>query len=208
MADETGAASRAAETGSDDAPNIEERLSKLEKILNDTSKALEDERKDNQGKDKKITELVNERKKLQEATMSKDKLLEVRESELNEQRAEWEKQRGAEKDELEKLRLEVERTKVVAKLDGFPTFLANRIVGKNADEMEADAREIMKRWVKERDKVDNARKVTSKPQTGSGKQQKSYAVEDFKENPAGKDTFANLPKEERERLFAESFDRD
>jgi flagellar motility protein MotE (MotC chaperone) len=49
MADETGAASRAPETGSDDAPNIEERLSKLEKMLKDTSKALEDERKGQSG---------------------------------------------------------------------------------------------------------------------------------------------------------------
>jgi hypothetical protein len=151
--------------------------------------------------------LVNERKKLQEATMSKDKLLELRESELNEQRVEWEKQRGVEKDELEKLRLEVERNKVIAKLENFPIFLADRIRGKTADEMEADAREIMKKWLKERDKVDNVRKVTPTPKTSGGKPQKSYSIEDF-QVAGGKELFASLPKEERDRLFNESLERE
>jgi hypothetical protein len=206
MADKTGADRAEHEDGQDGTPNIEERLSKLEKLLADTSKALEDERRDKQGKDKKITELVNERNKLQEATMSKDKLLELRESELNEQRADWEKQRVAEKEEIERLRLEVERNKVVAKL-GVPPFLADRIRGKNADEMEADAREIMKKWVNERDKVDNVRKVTPTPKTGGSKPQKSYGIEDF-QGAGGKELFASLPAEERERLFNESLERE
>ncbi len=153
-----------------DPPNVEQRLSNLESLLTRTAKDLEEERKASSGKDRKITELSEEKKKLQESTLSKDKLLEIRERELEEAKVLWEQQRVAEKIELDRLRIEQLKTQVLSKLENFPSFLIDRVRGTNADEIEADARNMMKFWVKERDKVDNARRVTTKPRSGGGNQ--------------------------------------
>ena len=153
-----------------DGTNVEQRLSKLEKILTETAKSLDEERKASAGKDKKITELANKKRELEQATLSKDKLLELREKEQQERENEWNSRQETERKELERLKIEVERNRVIAKLENFPAFLADRVKGSTPDEIEADAREIMKKWVKERDKVDNVRKVTGKPQSGNGKQ--------------------------------------
>jgi hypothetical protein len=170
MADDMTVDDQEDQDGQPDSGNVEERLSKLERLLTETTKTLDEERKASAGKDKKITELAMERKKLQESTLSKDKLLEIREKELEESKKEWDEQRTAEKLELEKLRIESTRRDVVAKFPNFPSFLLDRVQGVNAVEIEADVRSLMNVWVKERDKVENVRKVGPRPSSGSGKQ--------------------------------------
>lgn len=162
---------------------VEKRIAKLEKSYAETLKALEQERKNSAGRDKKIDELNQEKKALQEATYSKDKLLEIRDQEQKEREMAWQQQQATERAELEKLRVEQLRLKVLSKLEvqgqGFPSFLMDRVHGGTEEEIEADARGIMSKWVKERDKVDNARKVTGQPKSGNGRQLK-VTVEDLK----------------------------
>jgi primosomal protein N' len=165
--------------GGNDEEDVKKRLSKLEKSLSETVRVLEEERKASAGKDKKITELSAERRKLQESTLSKDKLLEIREKELEDAKAEWEQQRATERLELENLRIESLRREVLSKLENFPAFLMDRVRGTNKEEIEADARNIMKMWVKDRNMVDNVRKTTGRPQSGTGKQV-SMSADDVK----------------------------
>jgi hypothetical protein len=157
--------------------NVEERLSKLEELLINTTKTLDEERKASAGKDKKITELSEERKKLQSLAYDKDQLLEVKAKELEEAKAEWERQRESEILELKRLKVEQLKTQVLSKLENFPSFLFDRVRGETAEEIELDARNLAKLWVKERDKVDNARKVTGRPQSAASNKQAKTADE-------------------------------
>lgn len=191
--------------------DVEKRLSKLEKILMDTTKTLEEERKASAGKDKKITELAQAKKELMESTLSKDKLLEIRLKEFEEEKAGWDAQRATERAEIERLRVEQLRTQVISKLDNFPSFLMDRVRGNTAEEIEADAREILKKWVKERDKVENVRKVTGKPQSGAGRQS-NISVEELRSmNPADQKKIiyemykgkGRMPNPEADNLMAE-----
>jgi hypothetical protein len=143
--------------------NVEERLRKLET-------ALDTERKASAGKDAKITELMNAKKELEKTTLSKDQLLELRQKELDEKEASWNAQRTAETLELKRLQVENLKTKVIAKFDNFPAFLIDRIRGETEEEIETDIRSLQNKWVKERDKVDNVRKVGPRPQSGGGRQ--------------------------------------
>jgi len=187
-----------------DGVNVEKRLSKLEELLTLTTKNLEEERKASAGKDKKITELSQAKKELENTTLSKDKLLEIRQKELEEAKGEWEKQQAAERIELEKLKIEQLRTQVLSKLENFPSFLIDRIRGQTAEEIEADARQIMSKWVKERDKVDNSRKVTGKPRSGSGKQINITAEDVRAMSPKEKLEWAKTAgKEEYDAVFDE-----
>jgi hypothetical protein len=190
--------------GQPDKSNVEQRLGKLEKLLVETTKQLENERKDSIGKDKKITELVNEKKELQKATLSKDQLLEVRQKELDEAKAEWEQQRAAEKIELERLKTEALKQQVLDKLDNFPSFLRDRIRGNTAEEIEADARGLLGKWIKERDKVNNAKKIGPRPQSGNGKQISVTAEEVSRMTPdAKKQWAATASDEELEAVLGE-----
>ena len=144
-----------------------EKLEKLEKLFAETAKNLEEERKSSAGKDKKITTLQDEKKELQAQTLGKDDLLRLREDELREKQQEWEAQQREEKAELEKLRIKNLKHEILKTLHDFPNFLAERVNGSTPEEIETDAREIMKAWVRERDKVGNAWKVT-KVKSGSG----------------------------------------
>lgn len=190
--------------GGKDNANIEKRLSKVEELLTRTTRILEEEKKASAGKDQKITELLGEKKKLQEATLSKDKLLEIREKEQEEREAEWAAKNTTERLELEQLRIEMERRKIVDKLENFPQFLAERLRGTTADEIEADAKELMRRWVKERDKVGNARKVTGQPKSGSGKQTAMNAEDVKNMTPKEKMQWAeNATDEEFNAVFDE-----
>lgn len=148
----------------------EERLSALEDLLKKTTQALEAEKKASSGKDKKITELQAETKNLQEKTYSQDELLRLRKEELDREKAEWEREREEEKKQLESLKQEQMRNEVLNQLENFPKFLYDRVRGGTREEVERDARLLMKEWVTDRDKVDNARKVAKKPQAGDGKQ--------------------------------------
>lgn len=163
--------------------DVESRLQKLEQQLIQTQKELDSERKASAGKDKKITELSSEKKDLQKATLSKDELLRLREQELAEQQAEWEKQREIEKMELEKLRVANLRREVLRKIENFPSFLEDRVMGDSPEEIEADARTLMNRWVKDRGLVQNAGKLGSKPVSGDGKQV-SITAQDIREMTA------------------------
>jgi hypothetical protein len=185
------------------APDVEVRLSKLEKALTDTAKILEEERRASAGKDKKITELSAEKKNLQESTLSKDKLLEIREKELEEKEAETAAKNAAERLELESLRTEMLRHKVLTKLENFPTFLADRVRGNTEEDIEADARGLMKHWVKDRDKVDNVRKVTGRPKSGDGKQLGRTADDVRSMSPKEMKEWAATASEEE---YAEVFD--
>jgi len=177
--------------------DVEARLSKLEKLLTETTKVLDEERRASSGKDKKITELALEKKRLEQGSLSKDKLLEIREKEIEEKAAEVEAKNATKLAELEALRIELDRRKVLDKLPNFPSFLADRVRGNTPEEIEADAREIMKLWVKERDKVDNANKVVSRPKTGGGKPQVSVTTEDVKHmTPQEKAAWASKASEE------------
>jgi len=204
MAEDKTAVAAPEEETPPDGVNVEKRLSKLEELLTQTTKRLEEELKASAGKDKKITELSQAKKELQESTLSKDKLLEIRQKELEEAKGEWEQQRAAEKIELEKLKVEQLKTQVLSKLENFPSFLIDRIRGQTAEEIEADARQIMSKWVKERDKVDNSRKVTGKPRSGSGKQI-NYTAEDVKAmSPKEKMEWAKTAgKDEYDAVFDE-----
>lgn len=184
--------------------NVEVRLSKLERLLTETSKNLDEERKASSGKDKKISELSIERKKLQEATMSQDKLLELRAKELEEAKSEWEQQRAQEKMELERLRIESLRRDVIGKFPQFPSFLAPRVQGASAEEIETDVRQLMNLWVKERDKVDNVRRVGPRPQSGSGRQSTITAQDVREMTPQERMKWAeNANPEEYDAIFDE-----
>lgn len=176
--------------------NVETRLGKLEKSLSDTLRALEEEKKSSAGKDKKITELANEKKELQKATLSKDQLLELRQKELDEKESAWEAKMAAETIELRKLRTEQLRTKVISKFDNFPSFLIDRIRGETEEEIEADIRGLQNKWVKERDKVDNARKTGARPRSGSGKQIGATADEVDRMSPEEKKRWAATASDE------------
>jgi hypothetical protein len=171
MAEEMdGAQAVPEEEGQTEAENIDERLKKLEKLeklFAETTRTLEEERKASAGKDKKITTLQEEKKELQAQTLGKDDLLRLREEELREKQQEWEAKQKEEKAELEKLRIQNLKHEVLKTLPDFPSFLTDRVHGSTPEEIETDAREIMRAWVRERDKVGNARKVT-KVKSGSG----------------------------------------
>ena len=193
--------------GQTDGADIDERLKKLEKLeklFTETTKTLEEERKASAGKDKKITALQDEKKELQAQTLGKDDLLRLREDELREKQAEWEAQQKEEKAELEKLRIENLKHEVLKTLPDFPSFLTDRVKGKTPEEIETDAREMMKAWVRERDKVGNARKVVKKPQSGSGKQVTVTAEEVALMSPQEKMKWAaEATDEEYEEIFDE-----
>ena len=150
--------------------NLEGRLAKLESLFAQTQKELETERKASAGKDKKITELTNEKKELQKATLSKDELLALREKELEERERSWEEQQKIERSELEKLRLDNLRREVLKKIKNFPAHLEDRVRGNTVDEIESDARSLMMIWTTERDKVANVGKVTAPPKSGESGQ--------------------------------------
>jgi len=164
---------------SDKTVDVEERLAKLEKIYEQTNKDLESEKKASSSKDKKIAELQGERKKLQEATLSKDDLLKLREEELSKKEEEWEKTRETEKQELERLKQEHMKSEVLSKLDEFPRAFWDRIKGDTPEEVETDARRLMKIFLTERDKIGNAYKVTKRPQTAEGKPMSLPLVADY-----------------------------
>jgi len=194
-------AAAAAAVPEDDEPdsggaNVEKRLAKLEKSHAETLRALEEERKSSAGKDKKITELANEKKKLQDQTLSKDQLLELRQKELDEAKSEWEAQRAQEKIELDRLRVEQLKGKVISKLENFPSFLIDRVRGETEEEIEADARGLINKWVKERDKVDNVRRIGPRPKSGSGKQISITAEEVNRMTPDEKKRWASTASDE------------
>ena len=163
----------------DETINVEERLAKLEKSLEQTNKDLESEKKASSSKDKKIAELQGDRKKLQEATMTKDQLLEVRLQELTRKEEEWEKTRETERKELEQLKQDNMKNEVLSKLEDFPRSFWNRVHGNTPEEIEIDARQLMKVFLTERDKVGNAYKVTKRPQTAEGKPMSLPLVSDY-----------------------------
>lgn len=165
----TGGDGREDLEGQPEPPTVEKRLEKLETALNATNKALDEERKSSAGKDRKITDLAEAKRKLEESTLSKDKLLEIREQEQKEREAEWSAKNEAERQELEQARVELMKHKVIAKLENFPPALASYVTGKNEEEIEANARNLLKTLLKEREKVNNVRKTTGPPQSGNGK---------------------------------------
>jgi hypothetical protein len=199
------------DTCSDDGKEVstvDGRLAKLEKALTESMKRAEDEAKRAAGLDKKVGELLGEKKTLQESTYSKDKLLEIREAELKEKQGEWENKTASERLEIQKLRIEVDRRDVVSKIDGFPAYFVPWVPGGSRDEIEANAREFMKHWVKDRNIAVNAKIVTGRPQSASGKQVTAMTVEDFNSmNPRQQQDWAKrAQKEDPEgyrRMFAE-----
>lgn len=147
--------------------------SDFEKFRAEMLKMLDDERRSSAGKDKKITELQGEVKQFQEATLSKDKLLELRQKEFEEQKAEFEKQQAMIKLENEKERRENMINRVVARYsDKFPGLIkfSDRLKGNTEEEIEIDIKTFTKTFLNERDKTDNARKAVGRPQSGAGKQ--------------------------------------
>lgn len=179
-----------------DKSNVEARLAKLEKSHTETLKALEEERKSSAGKDKKITEQAKELNEVRKTTLSKDQLLELQRKELDEARAEWETQRAQEKIELDRLRVEQLKGKVISKLENFPSFLIDRVRGETEEEIEADARGLINKWVKERDKVDNVRRIGPRPKSGSGKQISITAEEVNRMTPDEKKRWASTASDE------------
>jgi len=167
MADEKG--TKAEDQTEDPSPevNLEERFGKLEKVVSEQARILEEERKASAGKDKKITELAAEKRKLQEATLSKDSLNELRAEELKQMQAEWAERSAAERLELETLRMEMDKRTVLDSLHGFPPELAEYVKGSNVEEIETNARRLMSLWIKDRNVVDNSKKVTGVPATGA-----------------------------------------
>ena len=149
--------------------DLEERLSKLEKLASEQARILEEERKASAGKDKKITELAAEKRKLQEATLSKDSLNELRAEELKQKEAEWAEKSAAERLELETLRMEMDKRTVLDSLSGFPSELREYVKGTTPEEIETSARQLMALWTRDRNVSDNSKKVTGVPRTGGTK---------------------------------------
>lgn len=209
MADEKTTGGKAQEDptkSQPEAPNVEQRLAMLEKMQAETARTLDEERKSSAGKDRKITELADEKRKLQESTLSKDKLLEIREQEQKEREKEWAEKNATERLELEQLRIKTLRQEVLAGLaENFPMFLADRVRGGTKEEIEADARMIMGKWVKDRTLTTNAAKVTGRPQSGDGRQGGAQTKESVEAMSSAdrKKWAATAPKEERDRIFDE-----
>jgi hypothetical protein len=125
--------------------------------------------------------------------------------EFEEDRAKWDQDRAKEKLELEQLRIENEKTKVLGKIPEFPAFLVERVRGTNAEEIEADARTLMKQWVREREKSANAKIVTGRPQSGTGKAALGKTADEVRNmSPTDQRKWAeNASDEEYSAVFAE-----
>ena len=155
-----------------EAPTIEdltERLDRFEKRDLERTKALEDEKKASAGKDKKITELTGEKRDLQEASLDKNVLNDLRAEEIKQERAAWAEQSSVERLELEALRIEMDRRTVLDGLNGFPSKLAEYVKGTDKDAIETSARNLMAIIVEQRNIVDNSKKVTGVPKTGNSR---------------------------------------
>lgn len=183
-------------SGEEQQPDFEERLKKIESLFEKTQKELEAERKASAGKDSKITQLLQDKKSLQEATLSKDQLLAVREKELEQERKEWEERQAQERRELESLRLNNIKRDVLKKIPNFPIQLEDRIKGNNAEEIEADARSLMLLWTRERDKVANAGKAGSVPKGGDSKAGEITAKDVLEMSEKERFNWAGTAKEE------------
>lgn len=167
----TDAGDKSHEGDASTSSNVVNR-SDFDKFRAELMKMLDDEKRASSGKDKKITELQGEVKQFQEATLSKDKLLELRQKEFDEQKAEFEKQQALIRMENEKERRENMINKVVARYsDKFPGLIkfADRIKGNTEEEIEIDIKQFTKMWLDDKGKVD-VRKIPGRPQSGSGKQ--------------------------------------
>lgn len=149
--------------------NLEEKVDKLEKLISEQAKTLENVTKASAGKDKKITELAAGKRKLEDETLNKDTLNELRANELKQQKLEWEAESAAERAELEELRIKIDKRTVLDGLVGFPPELAEYVTGADMEEIETNARRLMALWVKDRAVVSNVRKVTGVPGTGTSK---------------------------------------
>ena len=170
-----------------EAPTTEdliERLDRLEKRDLERTKALDDEKKASAGKDKKITELTNEKRELQDKSLDKTELNELRAEEIKKERAAWAEQSAAERLELEALRVEMDRRTVLDSLNGFPPELAEYVKGGDKEAIETSARKLMAILVKERNIVDNSKKVTGVPKTGNSRSAISVHANEMAAQPA------------------------
>ncbi len=149
--------------------NLGEKVDKLERLITEQAKTLESVSKASAGKDKKITELAAGKRKLEDETLSKDTLNELRANELKQQKLEWEAESAVERAELEELRTKIDKRTVLDGLAGFPPELAEYVTGANMEEIETNALKLMALWVKDRTVVSNVRKVTGVPGTGTSK---------------------------------------
>lgn len=206
MADKTESdqAGQGNDTGSTDGSSIEERLAKLEKTNADYEAALGEVRKESAGKDRRISEQDKTIKELQKTTLSKDELLAVREKELADKEVAIEAKNAAERQELEILRLKMVKQETLTGLN-TPAVLWEFIEGTNKEELETRARKLMNIISKDIKLIDNARKVTGRPQTGD-KKGESLTVQDIKEmnSRAAVDKISSMSREDQDRLFEES----
>lgn len=148
------------------APNVEERLESLEKILKETIKERDDEKSRSAGLDRKVTDLTAEKKALQKDTLSKDTLLDLREAEIKEREEKAREEMAAERTELQLARIEIMKHNVLGKLDNFPMRFADRVTGTTEEEIEADARALMRDVQREVEPIKNAGKITGAPRAG------------------------------------------
>jgi len=183
MADDKGAQAEDQVTDPQDELNLEERIEKMEKRDAEREKVLEEERKASAGKDKKITELAQEKRKLQEETLSKDQLVQLRAEDTRKEKEAWEQQKAEEQTELLALRMELDKRTVLDSLEGFPPELAEYVSGSDIEEIETNARKLMSLWTKDRAALSNVDKVTGVPRTSARKSVSSVKANEIAGKP-------------------------
>lgn len=161
-------------------------------------KKLEETEKDNSGKTRKINELIEEKKKLQQSTMSQEELMKVQAQELEDERRALETQKKDWEVEQSKKEYKLMKLEALLEVEGFPVAKhGHRVNGETREEIIADAKLFMKEFLTEVKKRDNARIISAPPQTGNGKQVKITA-----------DQYASLPKEEQQAWTDAASDED
>ena len=183
MAEEKDSQTEDQTTDPQDELNLEERIEKMEKRDAEREKVLEEERKASAGKDKKITELAQEKRKLQEETLSKDQLVQLRAEDTRKEKEAWEQQKAEEQTELLALRMELDKRTVLDSLEGFPPELAEYVSGSDIEEIETNARKLMSLWTKDRAALSNVDKVTGVPRTSARKSVSSVKANEIAGKP-------------------------
>lgn len=167
-------------------------------------KKLEETEADNRGKTKKINDLVEEKKELQRTTLSREELLNVRLQEVDEKEKAIDKLRDEVEERARSAEYKLMKYEALREVPNFPMEHANRIVGETKEEIQLDAKNFMKIIITERNKIDNARKVTGNPKTGDTKRSKMTWEEfDGMTSREKTDWAAQASQEEVEAFMAE-----
>ena len=103
----------------------------------------------------------------------------------------------------------MDKRTVLDSLVGFPPELAEYVKGTGKEEIELDARKLMALWVKDRNVVDNKKKVTGVPATSARRPAASLGAKELAgktlaerrewAGDADDETFLQLVREQQEK---------